>query len=115
MLRFSEDVAFVLHGLCLLPHPTPLLLVGQDVLKTGRPVAEWNCTGVRASPPHEPHAGWLEFWRNGVMHSCPAHHYPKDGQPYFQARVGIGGQEGTVSFVSGAPFGRPQYTFRRYT
>ena len=44
-LRFGEDVAYYVTGLCLIHHAHPLTLIGHDVLKSGRPENQWSYIG----------------------------------------------------------------------
>ena len=45
VLRFGEGVAYSVTGLRLIHHAHPLMLIGHDVLKSGRPENQWSYIG----------------------------------------------------------------------
>lgn len=47
MLSLANGVKFGITGLKIIDHPSPLLLIGSDVLSGGRPVDSWNFTGIK--------------------------------------------------------------------
>lgn len=45
-LKLGPKVAFVISGMRVLSHPTPLFLIGADVLCGGRSPPSWNFGGA---------------------------------------------------------------------
>ena len=45
VLRFGEGVAYFVIRLHLTHHVHPLMLIGHDVLKSGRPKNQWSYVG----------------------------------------------------------------------
>lgn len=46
ILQLAPGVMYGIQGLKLLRHPSPMFLVGSDVLSGGRPRGQWNYAGV---------------------------------------------------------------------
>jgi hypothetical protein len=46
-LKLADGVSYAIHGLKLIQHPHPLVLVGSDVLSGGRPLGQVNYTGIK--------------------------------------------------------------------
>ncbi len=46
VLQFGEHIRFCLKDLRVLKHPYPLVLIGADILRGGRPDGCWNYTGM---------------------------------------------------------------------
>ena len=62
VLRLGEKVVFTIHGMKVLEHPHPLVLIGADVLRGGRGPTGWNYDGM-ALTTHAPGkvSGVLKF------------------------------------------------------
>ena len=45
VLRLGESVSYSVIGLRLIHHAHPLMVIGHDVLKSGRPENQWSYIG----------------------------------------------------------------------
>ena len=56
-LRFKEDITLSLHFIKVVEHREPVLILGSDLLRGGRPLSSWNfeCIGC--------HTRELARWR----------------------------------------------------
>ena len=61
ILRFGEGVAFSITGLSLIHHSRLLILLGHDVLKSGKPENQWSYVGEDRRQVDGMVHGYLKF------------------------------------------------------
>jgi hypothetical protein len=67
-LKLGPGVSYAIHGLKLIRHPYPLVLVGSDVLSGGRPFDQVNYAGVRLSTDRQSSVrGFICFEKAGEL------------------------------------------------
>jgi hypothetical protein len=98
-LQLAPGVVYLTHGLKLIDHPHPLLLVGSDVLSGGRGPGQWNYAGLRLiTGAHGAVRGLVHFERDGTLVEEALVNVPT-------ARGSHAAGTGTVNLVQGPPLG----------
>ena len=71
-ITFDGQVNVTLPFLKVVSHGEPLLLIGADCLRGGRPLTQWNfqCIGVKTLQVGQVE-GYMEFARNGQERRIP--------------------------------------------
>lgn len=83
-VTLGPGVQFDLVGLRVIDHPHPMLLLGADILRGGRPAGEWNFAALRARTLAPGNVeGWLVFQREKQEAWCPCTHFPAVGKVPF--------------------------------
>lgn len=99
MLQLADDVRYVIHGMKLINHPNPMVLLGSDVLSTGRGRGQCNYAGTRLAADEKGAArGFLLFECNGEVREEPLVNVPT-------AMGSHAAGTASVNLVTGPPLG----------
>lgn len=115
-IQFGQGVQFTLRDVRVLEHSAPLILLGSDLLRGGRPVDQWNFGGlVQTSGTGGKVTGSLVFEKSGDTRKCELFFCPSSAGNPFTAPGAVhcvtGGGDGAVS-VAATPLSEPGNLFR---
>ena len=105
----AEGVTATLTGVRVVEHQSPLLLLGSDLLRGGRP-GEWNFAGIRQTTMGAGMVeGSLEFTKGEqVFRNSRLVHYPAAGGAKFMSTI-YGQGSGLVAHMLGSMTAAPQH------
>jgi hypothetical protein len=98
-VQLAPQVSYRIHGLKLIHHPHPLILIGSDICSGGRPQGQVNFTGIKLATDAQ-----------GVVRGALC--FEKEGQDITEELVNVPTARGshsagteTIGWIAGPPMG----------